>query len=67
MARKFFVGGNFKMNPVSRAEKHKLVEALSKAEIDTNTGMCYTMISRISSSNVRYLMANIEHRTSHKA
>ena len=48
--RQFFVGGNFKMNPVSRAEKHKLVEALSKAEIDTNTGMCCT-ITRISGSN----------------
>jgi len=37
MTRTFFVGGNFKMNPTSRAEKQKLVHALSIGEIDANT------------------------------
>lgn len=45
MTRKFFVGGNFKMNPTSRAEKQKLVQALAIGEIDANTGMLYSIIS----------------------
>ncbi|PAV18006.1 triosephosphate isomerase [Pyrrhoderma noxium] len=36
MARKFFVGGNFKMNPTSVGEKRKLVESLANAELDSN-------------------------------
>ncbi|OCB86982.1 triosephosphate isomerase [Sanghuangporus baumii] len=36
MARKFFVGGNFKMNPATRAEKVKLVETLAAADLDPN-------------------------------
>ncbi|CAK5262075.1 unnamed protein product [Mycena citricolor] len=36
MARKFFVGGNFKMNPNSVAEKKALVELLNKAELDAS-------------------------------
>ncbi|KAF7303847.1 Triosephosphate isomerase [Mycena indigotica] len=35
MARKFFVGGNFKMNPNTVAEKKKLVELLNQADIDS--------------------------------
>ena len=38
MARKFFVGGNFKMNPATRAEKVKLVETLAAADLDPNVG-----------------------------
>ncbi|KAJ8454762.1 hypothetical protein ONZ45_g19176 [Pleurotus djamor] len=37
MARTFFVGGNFKLNPVSIEQKKKLVEVLNGADIDTNT------------------------------
>lgn len=40
MARQFFVGGNFKMNPVKRADKVKLVEILNKADLDPKVGMC---------------------------
>ena len=36
--RTFFVGGNFKMNPASLAEKEKLVQALAIADLDKNTG-----------------------------
>lgn len=38
MARKFFVGGNFKMNPASREAKRKLVDALNEASLDPNVG-----------------------------
>ena len=38
MARKFFVGGNFKMNPASRADTVKLVENLAAADLDPNDG-----------------------------
>ncbi|KAF7792647.1 hypothetical protein EIP86_003744 [Pleurotus ostreatoroseus] len=34
MARQFFVGGNFKMNPVSLEAKNALVDVLNKATID---------------------------------
>ncbi|EKM53210.1 uncharacterized protein PHACADRAFT_259404 [Phanerochaete carnosa HHB-10118-sp] len=34
MARQFFVGGNFKMNPVSREAKKKLIDALNEASLD---------------------------------
>ncbi|KAI0371865.1 triose phosphate isomerase [Pilatotrama ljubarskyi] len=36
MARKFFVGGNFKMNPTSREQKRTLVKVLNEADIDPN-------------------------------
>jgi len=36
MARQFFVGGNFKMNPASREAKRKLVDALNEASLDPN-------------------------------
>ncbi|KAI0674215.1 triose phosphate isomerase [Trametes maxima] len=36
MARKFFVGGNFKMNPISREQKKNLVKVLNDADIDPN-------------------------------
>jgi hypothetical protein len=38
MNRQFFVGGNFKMNPVSRDAKQKLVKTLNDATLDPNTG-----------------------------
>lgn len=40
MARQFFVGGNFKMNPASRAQKTAIVDRLNDAELDPNTGAC---------------------------
>ncbi|KAJ8462689.1 hypothetical protein ONZ51_g10740 [Trametes cubensis] len=36
MARKFFVGGNFKMNPTSREQKKALVKVLNEADLDPN-------------------------------
>ncbi|RDX54354.1 triose phosphate isomerase [Polyporus arcularius HHB13444] len=36
MARKFFVGGNFKMNPISREEKRTLLKVLNSADVDPN-------------------------------
>ncbi|KAH9846397.1 triose phosphate isomerase [Lenzites betulinus] len=36
MVRQFFVGGNFKMNPVTREQKQALVKVLNEADIDTN-------------------------------
>jgi triosephosphate isomerase len=38
MPRKFFVGGNFKMNPCSLAEKQALVKTLNEATLDPDTG-----------------------------
>ncbi|KAL0958955.1 hypothetical protein HGRIS_014267 [Hohenbuehelia grisea] len=37
MARTFFVGGNFKMNPGSREQKQALVKLLNEAQLDPNT------------------------------
>jgi len=37
MARKFFVGGNFKMNPITREAKIALVNMLNEAKLDPNT------------------------------
>jgi len=34
MTRQFFVGGNFKMNPCSQAEKSALIKVLNEAELD---------------------------------
>lgn len=39
MARKFFVGGNFKMNPASVAAKKEIVKILNEAELDSSVGM----------------------------
>ncbi|KAI0701688.1 triose phosphate isomerase [Earliella scabrosa] len=36
MARQFFVGGNFKMNPISREQKRTLVKVLNDANVDQN-------------------------------
>ncbi|KAI0030549.1 triose phosphate isomerase [Vararia minispora EC-137] len=36
MARKFFVGGNFKMNPATREQKRALVKILNDANLDPN-------------------------------
>lgn len=38
MARKFFVGGNFKMNPITREAKLALVKVLNEANLDPKTG-----------------------------
>ena len=38
MPRQFFVGGNFKMNPCSQAEKAVLVKVLNEADLDPATG-----------------------------
>ena len=38
MARQFFVGGNFKLNPVSLAAKASLVNGLNSASLDPNVG-----------------------------
>ncbi|PFH48809.1 hypothetical protein AMATHDRAFT_76525 [Amanita thiersii Skay4041] len=37
MARKFFVGGNFKMNPMTREAKVSLVSGLNNADLDPAT------------------------------
>jgi len=37
MPRKFFVGGNFKMNPGTYQEKQALVEVINQADLDPNT------------------------------
>ncbi|KAJ3756768.1 Triosephosphate isomerase [Lentinula raphanica] len=37
MARQFFVGGNFKMNPANRKDKVALVKLLNEAELDPAT------------------------------
>jgi len=37
MARQFFVGGNFKMNPATRDQKKALIKTLNDAEIDPST------------------------------
>ena len=46
MARKFFVGGNFKMNPATRAEKVKLVDMLNKADLDSAVGEYHELRER---------------------
>ena len=38
MTRRFFVGGNFKMNPCSQEEKLALIEVLNEADLDPLTG-----------------------------
>ena len=38
MARQFFVGGNFKMNPISREQKKALVKTLNDATVDQAVG-----------------------------
>ncbi|KIM56295.1 hypothetical protein SCLCIDRAFT_1220455 [Scleroderma citrinum Foug A] len=37
MPRQFFVGGNFKMNPISRAQKKTIIDVLNTADLDPNT------------------------------
>ncbi|KAG6332152.1 hypothetical protein ID866_6933, partial [Astraeus odoratus] len=37
MPRQFFVGGNFKMNPISRDQKKTIVNVLNAADLDPNT------------------------------
>lgn len=37
MPRQFFVGGNFKMNPVSRGQKESIIGVLNSADLDSTT------------------------------
>ncbi|KIJ96911.1 hypothetical protein K443DRAFT_681924 [Laccaria amethystina LaAM-08-1] len=37
MTRQFFVGGNFKLNPITRESKKSLISGLNKAELDPST------------------------------
>jgi len=37
MSRRFFVGGNFKLNPATRDAKLSLIEGLNKADLDRDT------------------------------
>ena len=46
MARQFFVGGNFKLNPVSVAAKKSLLKILNEADIDPAVGLCSPLNSR---------------------
>ena len=38
MARQFFVGGNFKLNPLNLSATSSLIEGLNKADLDPATG-----------------------------
>lgn len=38
MTRQFFVGGNFKLNPITLESKKSLISGLNKAELDPSTG-----------------------------
>jgi triosephosphate isomerase len=38
MVRRFFVGGNFKLNPPSLASSESLVDVLNNADLDPETG-----------------------------
>lgn len=38
MPRQFFVGGNFKLNPVTQEQKRSLVKTLNEATIDPAVG-----------------------------
>lgn len=40
MARRFFVGGNFKMNPTSVEQKKNIIDILNQADLDLSTGAC---------------------------
>ena len=37
-SRQFFVGGNFKLNPICIEAKSSLIGGLNKADLDCNTG-----------------------------
>ncbi|KAG9311478.1 Triosephosphate isomerase [Chiua virens] len=37
MSRRFFVGGNFKMNPCSVSDKKTIIDVLNNADLDPNT------------------------------
>ena len=39
MARQFFVGGNFKLNPITREQKKSLIKVLNDANVDQNVGV----------------------------
>lgn len=38
MTRQFFVGGNYKMNPINRVTESTLVGGLNSATLDPKTG-----------------------------
>jgi hypothetical protein len=43
MSRKFFVGGNFKLNPITQDAKSSLIGGLNKADLDPETGEALLM------------------------
>ena len=47
---KFFVGGNFKMNPVTIEEKCKLIDTLASAQIPSAESVGALLFSSILSS-----------------
>ena len=46
MARQFFVGGNFKMNPITREQKKTLVKVLNDAKVDPSVGPYQLLLLR---------------------
>lgn len=69
MARKFFVGGNFKMNPVSREAKKGLVNALNEASLDPNVGeyRCIIAVIRIHPESLLSLVCYAKCRRGHRS
>jgi triosephosphate isomerase len=55
MARKFFVGGNFKMNPTSVEAKRAIVKILNEADIDSSVGECISP-SRLAQSKTEGIL-----------
>ena len=45
--RRFFVGGNFKLNPITIDAKLSLIEGLNKADLDVETGEFVDALSTI--------------------
>jgi len=44
--RQFFVGGNFKMNPVNLESKRALIKVLNEAELDPSVGEVHSSTYR---------------------
>lgn len=47
MPRQFFVGGNFKMNPISRGQKESIISVLNSADLDSTTGAYFLVFARL--------------------
>ena len=52
MTRQFFVGGNFKLNPITLESKKSLISGLNKAELDPSTGAYTHRLSSISDNKI---------------